>query len=142
MIVRRFTVAFFQIFTKGLIELFAEIGSAGQGKSQSQEKAIKYTGLAFTCTQWAPMHLYDSRTICTLEKWSQSTRWGRNKKKNKICSTFFLFFLAKAKIQFFNKKNNTYNFPEQKKREQHYFINFYFKNKNKKKVKKLFLKTP
>lgn len=51
MIVRRFTVAFFQIFTKGLIELFAEIGSAWQGKSQSQEKAIKYTGLAFTCTQ-------------------------------------------------------------------------------------------
>lgn len=65
MIVRRFTVAFFQIFTKGLLELFAQIGTTRQGKDQGQTKAAQHTGQSITSRQRATVYVYDSRTVCS-----------------------------------------------------------------------------
>lgn len=65
MTVRRFTVAFFQIFTKGFVELLAEIGSARQRKNQNQTKATEYAGQSVTGGARATMHLHDGRTICS-----------------------------------------------------------------------------
>lgn len=64
MIVRRFTVAFFQIFTKGLVVVLAEIGSPRQGQGEGQAKAAQHSGVAVARPPGAPVHLHVRRAVC------------------------------------------------------------------------------
>lgn len=66
MTVRRFTVALFQIFTKGLLIVLAEAGRARHQKRQGvqdEAEAAQHTGQSVARCPRAAVHLYDGRAV-------------------------------------------------------------------------------
>jgi hypothetical protein len=56
--VRSFSVAIVQILAKGLVELLAEVGAAGEGQGEAEAQAAEHAGKSIACPR-AAMYVHD-----------------------------------------------------------------------------------